>query len=119
MWVYEQATGVLRDPKGDVLTKGYSGSPEGKNDPVKEHIPEVGPIPRGKWKITALRLMTLHRGPYVLTLEPLGDTHGRSAFLIHGDSISKPGTASKGCIILQRWAREAIWKSGDRDLEVV
>ncbi|HYE46677.1 MAG TPA: hypothetical protein VEA44_12995, partial [Caulobacter sp.] len=44
---------------------------------------------------------------------------GRSAFRIHGDSVRAPGTASKGCIILPRAVREAIWRSGDRDLEVV
>jgi hypothetical protein len=33
---------------------------------------------------------------------------GRDNFLIHGDSIAAPGTASHGCIILNRLARERI-----------
>jgi hypothetical protein len=44
---------------------------------------------------------------------------GRSGFLIHGDSIIRPGTASRGCIILAREIREQIAASGDADLEVV
>ena len=61
------------------------------------------------------------RGPLCLRLEPARgtDTHGRSAFLIHGDSKSQPGTASEGCIILPPTVRAAISASNDRDLEVV
>ena len=60
-------------------------------------------------------------GPYVLTLTPAPTTNtfGRSGFLMHGDSIIAPGTASKGCIIMPHDAREQVWNSGDRDLEVV
>jgi len=44
---------------------------------------------------------------------------GRSAFLIHGDSIAAPGTASHGCIILARPDRERIAESGVKQLVVV
>jgi hypothetical protein len=47
------------------------------------------------------------------------ETFGRSEFRIHGDSIAHPGMASHGCIILPRAVRDAIWRSGDRALEVV
>jgi hypothetical protein len=47
------------------------------------------------------------------------DTFGRSGFLIHGDSVAMPGTASHGCIILSRDLREQISASGDNQLEVV
>jgi Protein of unknown function (DUF2778) len=47
-----------------------------------------------------------------LTPDPSNDMCGRSGFLIHGDSVSHPGDASDGCIILSRAEREAIVKSG-------
>ena len=122
MWIYRQSTGLLhRDDAPDLFGTGYSGYGDMKNDPSKQEVPNQGPIPRGKWRVTALRVDTEHRGPFVLELspEPGTEVFGRSAFLIHGDSISKPGTASHGCIILPRAAREVIWHSGDRLLEVV
>lgn len=38
--------------------------------------------------------------------------------MIHGDSIARPGTASEGCVILDRSMREQIWSGGDHTLEV-
>ena len=60
-------------------------------------------------------------GPYVLPLTPDPENlmYGRDGFLIHGDSITNPGSASEGCIILPRSARTMIAASGDNRLEVV
>jgi hypothetical protein len=44
---------------------------------------------------------------------------GRDGFLIHGDSVEHPGTASHGCIIMSRAIREAIAQSDDHELNVV
>ncbi len=44
---------------------------------------------------------------------------GRSGFLIHGDSVSHPGEASEGCIILDRNVRETIANDDDKYLVVV
>ena len=54
-------------------------------------------------------------------LKPCADTptFGRDGFLLHGDSKESPGRASHGCVIMPRSVREQVWKSGDRDLEVV
>ena len=54
----------------------------------------------------------------VLAPEPGTETFGRSGFMIHGDNIKAPGTASEGCIIQVRAIREAFWNSGDREIEV-
>jgi hypothetical protein len=35
----------------DVIATGYSGIGDGKNDPTKQCIEDVGPIPRGDYKI--------------------------------------------------------------------
>lgn len=120
MLTYQISTGVLTDWNGHVLGIGYSGQPQCKNDPSACDQKNMGPIPPGRYSIGA-PVNTQTHGPYVLPLTPHPDNemHGRNAFLIHGDSISKPGTASHGCIILARGAREAIRKSGDDELEVV
>lgn len=121
MWTYEQATGKLsRD--GEVVATGYSGAPpEGKNNPAMQEMHNVGPIPRGTWKVTGLTLTRTDHGPFVLHLTPQDgtDTFGRAGFLMHGDSIEHPGTASEGCIIMPREVRELVWASGDKELEVV
>ncbi len=124
-WRWDQSAGELsRD--GKLVSRGYSGNGRGKNNPSLQGVAGVGPIPAGRWKIGA-PYDSDRVGKYALRLEAVdakpGDDveqgTGRGAFRIHGDSISAPGTASRGCIILPRAVREAIWKSGDRDLEVV
>ena len=117
MWRYEQSTGRLWRLMGE----GYSGhGVEGKNQPDMQSVKNVGPIPRGKWLVTT-RFDDPHKGPWCLRLAPAPgtDTLGRSGFLVHGDSISDPGTASEGCIILSRGIRQRIWESDDHELEVV
>lgn len=119
-WTYCQRTGELHQDGKHVGT-GYSGAGEGKNNPSLEHVANVGPVPCGNWIIAGPPLDTHEHGPYVLRLnpEPNTETHGRSGFLIHGDSKRSPGTASQGCIILPRVLREQMWESGDRELEVI
>jgi hypothetical protein len=125
MWIWEQSSGTLWR-NGVLISRGYSGKERGKNNPSLQGLAGIGPIPRGQWKIVR-RYDSPNVGPYTLELRandktPNNDVHdetGRSAFRIHGDSIKRPGTASKGCIILPRQIREKIWSSGDRDLKVI
>jgi Protein of unknown function (DUF2778) len=120
MWTYAQKTGALLQ-NGQLVATGYSGFEEGKNNPAMQAVKNVGPIPQGDWTIEGPPINTAEHGPFVLILTPSADTNtfGRSGFLMHGDSIQAPGTASKGCIIMAREARELVWNSGDTDLEVV
>lgn len=122
-FVYEQATGRMFQFQGggrDLIGTGYSGSEAngGKNNPHAQCEKDIGPIPRGRYAIGAP-----FNGPSPFSLRltpaPENDMCGRDAFLIHGDSIAHPGTASQGCIILKRSEREAIDASGTRLLEVV
>jgi len=108
------------DPNGDLAGTGYSGSGSFKNDPAYQGIHNKGPIPEGLYHIGSA-VNTVTHGPFVLPLTPdPGNTmFGRFGFLIHGDSIVDPGSASQGCIILDRAIREAIAISGDTDLQVV
>ena len=119
-WSYAQKTGELRQD-GEPVATGYSGAGAGKNNPDMERVPNVGPIPQGGWTIAGPPTNTADHGPYVLTLKPEADTRtfGRTGFLMHGDSIESPGCASQGCVIMPRAIREHVWKSGDRELEVV
>lgn len=119
-WAYAQETGDLYR-SGQFVARGYSGFGPYRNDSTGQAIQGLGPIPCGGWTITGVIQETDEHGPFVLTLSPdaTTDTFGRSGFLVHGDSISKPGCASHGCIIMPREVRESIWASGDRDLVVV
>ncbi len=119
-WLYVQRTGHLYF-NGAKFATGYSGGGLGKNNPEMQGAQGVGPIPVGRWRIVGEPYDSEDLGPFVLRLEPnIGtDTLGRSAFRIHGDSIKKPGTASRGCVILPRAVRLAIWESGDVDFTVV
>ena len=119
MWTYAQKTGNLSQ-NGQLVATGYSGCDDGKNNPAMQAVPDVGPIPQGDWTISGPPINTAEHGPFVLTLTAAGaNTLGRSGFLMHGDSVNAPGTASKGCIIMPRTAREQVWNSGDTALEVV
>ena len=111
-FVYEQATGHMftrEGGKNDLLATGYSGSDldHGKNNPHAQCEKDIGPIPRGTYDIGP---PIVGPSPFSLRLTPHADNDmcGRDEFLIHGDSIAAPGTASHGCIILNRPARERI-----------
>ena len=133
MLVYSQSKGELRKFNAEVLAKGwtliglgYAGNGDGKNDPASETRRAIGPIPRGFWRIGS-PYDSRNTGPltipvYKLDANPGDDMDavtGRSAFRIHGDSIARPGTASKGCIIVNRSVRDAIIASRDEILWVV
>jgi hypothetical protein len=119
VWTYVQKTGeLLRD--GLHLAVGYSGFEAGKNNPELARVEEVGPIPVGKY-IIGTPHDTLTHGPFVLPLtpDPANEMFGRSAFLMHGDSVVDPGMASRGCIIMSRAVRKEVAASGDKVLQVI
>lgn len=124
-WLWDQSAGELWRG-GALISRGYSGRGRGVNNPALQGERAVGPIPAGRWRIVE-RYDSANVGPYALVLHaadatPNDDRHDptrRSAFRIHGDNARGDRSASKGCIILPRKVREAIWNSGDRDLEVV
>jgi Protein of unknown function (DUF2778) len=117
-WIYSQSTGILTH-NGNHIATGYSGNGEGKNNPAMQNVPNTGPCPQGNYQIGPPKDDN-NVGPFALPLTPLPGTNtfGRFAFLIHGDSIVHPGTASEGCIILLRDARNQIAGSGDQALTV-
>ena len=119
-WTYEIVSGRLYSDLGDLIGVGYSGKGDHKNDPNAQSLKNEGPIPVGTYTIGPPQDTVTH-GPYVLPLTPDSGNlmWSRSGFLIHGDSVTAPGTASEGCIIQARNVREEVWASGDRELSVV
>lgn len=119
-WVFQQSTGKLKRD-GNFVYQGYAGKGDGKVNPNMESVPNIGPLPKGKYTIIGHPFRHPHTGSYSIRLQP--DSHnkmfGRSGFLIHGDSKKHPGEASNGCIIMPLLIRQKIWTSGDRNLEVV
>lgn len=120
MWTFVQSLGAIVTPDGEIMTYGYSGALGYKNLPQYQNVAFKGPIPCGVYEIEAPEDTPKH-GPYVLQLTPdrENDMFGRSEFLIHGDSVTNPGSASEGCIIAPRFARERIWESDDHRLQVI
>jgi len=118
-WTYSQTTGALTH-NGDLVGHGYSGYGAGKNNSAMQTVRAVGPIPEGYYRIGAPHHSD-HVGNFAMSLTPEQGTQtfGRDAFFLHGDSTKHPGSASNGCIIMDRITREKVWTSGDRQLKVV
>ena len=119
-WTYEQSTGKLYDPEGELVAKGYSGMGVGKNNPALQNVVDVGPLPTGIYTICPPEDSPKH-GPYAMALvpDPGNNMHNRSGFMLHGDSKQHPGAASEGCVILDAATRHAIWASTDHMLDVI
>lgn len=114
-WTYHQSTGALLH-NGRRVASGYSGSGAGRNNGAMQATHNVGPIPRGAYRIGTPYNTNSH-GPHVMRLTPVGhNALGRSGFLIHGDN--RTHTASQGCIILPRNVRDTISTSRDHSLVI-
>ena len=121
MWTYQQSTGNLTDPSGEVIGQGYAGHGAGVNNPADEGIRQTGPLPTGKYTIGPFFNDVSGKGPLVAHLipDPTNEMFGRSGFMIHGDTMAHNETASEGCIVLAHDLRQAIASSMDDDLVVV
>lgn len=113
--VYSQSRGELQ--AGGVagwFSRGYSGHGAGMNNPKAQALSDVGPIPQGWYTIDAPIDPPSHLGPCAMPLIPdaMNEMFGRSGFYIHGDNAEMNHSASDGCIILPRPAREMIAARG-------
>lgn len=97
--------------------QGYAGKGDCKNNPDCEHKRSQGPLPIGRYRVVPI-VHDRFRGPVFRLVQELGPTYGRGGFLIHGDSRTKPGQASSGCIILGYADRDAVGHYDVRTLEV-
>lgn len=129
MWIYKQSTGELFRKRSvavapTLVAQGFAGVGAGRNNPDLQCQEDVGPIPRGKYKISGIKSQPTEMS-LVLIPDPATDmcSPARSGFLIHGDRAPgvalNPNVASSGCIILAKDIRTSINESGDTDLEVI
>lgn len=118
-WLYKQSTGELYKD-GALIAIGYSGVLTNKNNPDREQVRGMGPIPRGIWRIG---ISTLSKGPLTIILHHVsGNVYGRDmrTFRVHGDKRNGiSGFASAGCIIVNPHARLLMSKDIGSELEVV
>lgn len=116
-WTYKQSTGEMFH-NGSKVDTGYSGVLTNKNNPDRQQVKNMGPLPRGAYAITG---HGTSKGPVTIILEQRsGENFGRNGFLIHGERRNMPqGFASAGCIILNVSTRNRILMSGDNNLEVI
>lgn len=126
---YEQRSGMfyLADCQNVrmALGAGYSGKGACRDKPECEERKAYGPIPRGLWRLgSPVTHPTL--GPVSIPLTFVAEDgqqspgpFGRSGFYIHGDNKRGNGTASTGCIVLDRTIRDFVARSGLRTLVVV
>ena len=119
MWYFSQRTGIIKH-NDEEITQGYAGNGLGKNNPDMQNVHNVGPLPRGLYRIQKPIQQDIKVGHYAIPLAPSMDNQmfGRSAFMWHGDSMAHPGEASEGCIVSSLSARIDAWESGDHDLTV-
>lgn len=123
-WLYRQSSGLLEHtPDGTLWRKvwvGYAGRLAGLNNPDMQDVENVGPLPRGRYRIGPPVDRPDTTGHYTLPLtpEPENEMHGRGGFAVHGDTYSRNQTASHGCIVVPREIREQIHESLDYNLEV-
>jgi hypothetical protein len=118
--IYSQSTGKLFDSSGNLIGIGYAGNGNGKNNPAMQDVKCIGPLPRGRYTISNPHNSD-HTGPFTLDLIPDAgnEMFGRDEFKMHGDSITEPGTASNGCIVMSRYIRDLVWNSKDHRLIVI
>lgn len=118
MMIYQQDTGLMF-LDGAILGEGYSGQPPYVNSHADEDRLDLGPIPCGLWSVGPA-YEDGELGPLVMNLDamPGTPTYDRIEFRIHGDSITNPGYASKGCIVMPESTRLAIIQSKETLLSV-
>lgn len=113
-------------PQKDFIIHGYSGTSgnrhninphliDGQNNPDDQEIANIGPIPRGRYRISDIDHHS-SKGRLVLDLDPLPksasypgtNTFHRSNFRIHGANPLFPNDSSEGCIVIALDARNKI-----------
>jgi hypothetical protein len=124
MWVYQQDTGKMYSHYQVLVATGYAGgnegnNPEGINNPDMQNVKAIGPLPKGAYTFGE-PILKSNLGPFAIPLIPDENNKmfGRDGFFCHGDTTPS-GNASKGCIIMPRAIREAMWASPERQLMVV
>jgi len=124
MWTFENGTGRMLDPMGNLVATGYAGGdegrhPEGVNNPDMQYVKSIGPLPVGLYYLgTPVPQSRLGKFAIPLTPDKNNIMKDRGGFFVHGDTTPS-GNASEGCIIMPRAVRNAMWASSDHTVQVV
>ena len=121
MLTYSQTNGTVTNDSGIVIASGWSGNHNGKNNPLMQNVPCIGPLPQGLYTICAWEALHDHLGQMVAFLRPDkgNEMFGRGDFFMHGPSSTHYGQESKGCIVIPHDDRETVKYTGETDLLVV
>ena len=119
-----ETTGTALQINRTLVGTGYSGHGEGINNPEKQDVENVGPIPQGIYTIGEQKDHITSEGKTLiasmeLTPDSNNEMHDREGFLMHGDNDKGNQSASKGCPIFDRATRDDVANSGDNELIVV
>lgn len=100
MYTFFQSSGRINAPDGSLLGIGCAGQGIGFNNPSMQGAPNIGPLPRGFYKIGPPHDHP-KLGPLTMNLEPFPENEmfGRSKFRIHGYAKVHPELSSEGCIV--------------------
>lgn len=118
-WVYKVSAHSFYHNGTYKFDAKYTGRPGFKDDSAYECVKNKGPLPRGTYTIgpafyhKRTKAWTIRLTPYIEN-----QMCGRDGFMIHGESVSHPGEASNGCIILDMSYRKIIADSRDKILVV-
>ncbi len=109
MYVYHQKTGAIFSDSGVLLGTGAAGQGAGLNNPDMEAVVNIGPLPRGFYKI-GIPYHHPELGPLTMDLipQPGNEMHGRDDFRIHGFAFVHPELSSQGCICQTEPVRQFI-----------
>lgn len=110
---------------GDLTVAGqtfecYAGKGMWINDPDSTDEKARGPLPAGQYRLHP-PVQHPRLGPLAFRLEPLpgNEMFGRSGFFIHGDNARGNRSASSGCIVANRAAREVVARLLKREPQLV
>jgi len=105
---FSQLTGTITQDDGRVVAVGWSGCGDGKRNPEMQGVVDVGPLPRGVYKVGGWG----DHPPLGQNSTPLtqisGESYGRDSFYIHGTSLDHPGQESHGCVVVPHGMRLMI-----------
>jgi hypothetical protein len=120
-WIYHQRSGDLYLNR-EFIGTGYAGRMTNKNNPDRQHVRGLGPLPRGTYHFGQI---SRKFGPMTVQLVPdaTNTMYGRSHFYVHAERRNPPfGWASQGCIVVNSTIRHRLVNSirgGERQLVVV
>lgn len=112
MWTYSQSTGELKHD-GALIGIGSAGNGAGLNNPDLQHVPGVGPLPRGMY---FMREVGKELGFWLKPYRTNSPDNRQGTFWIHAE------TGSEGCIemplIVRQRIKEILTATEDRTVEV-